>query len=251
MNRQKAGEGVDSLRKKLQQELEKQSDIQILRSDSWGLRVDVLTITYTTVTRTVMDILMKMILLTIQKLEVSDSKMIAEFLAVDPLFAENLFRKMQAGKMIELRKGHFELTGIGAAQLQSGIFEHPPEKEERKFYYSVCHDKILCEEPEKVFTSKLKPFRLAAEQKNKAAALEDEQLRTALLAAGAEAAEGSLQKVVVHIDNPQVTMNQQIPCVEFYVFNRTENSRFTRVWNTLTEEWDEQLEKLIDEQILP
>lgn len=239
---------MESLRKKLQQELQQQPDIQIQQSDSWALPVELINIPYTTIKRTTMDILMKMILLTVQKLEVSESKIIADFLAVEPLFIENLFNKMEAAQMIELRKDRFVLTSVGVNQLQSGIYEHPPEKAEKKFYYSPCHDSILCEQPEKVFTAKVKEFRLARKFTRNAQRLDDEQLRATLLATGAETAEGPLQKVVDKIENPRTLDHQLIPCVEFYVYNRAENNYFTRVWNTLTEEWDERLEKLIDEQ---
>ena len=239
---------MDSLRKKLQQELQQQPDIQIQQSDSWGLPVELINIPYTTIKRTTMDILMKMILLTIQKLDVSESKKIAEFLAVEPLFIENLFSKMEFARMIESRKDSYELTSVGVKQLQAGIYEHPPEKTKKKFYYSACHHAILCTEPEKVFTAKVKEFRLAKGYTSKTQLLDDEQLRKALLLADAETAEGSLQKVIDKIDAPEILENKLIPCVEFYVYNRAENSYFTRVWNTLTEEWDERLEKLIDEQ---
>lgn len=239
---------MDSLRKRLQQELQQQPDIQIQQSDSWGLPVELINIPYTTIKRTTMDILMKMILLTVQKLDVSESKIIAEFLAVEPLFIEDLFNKMEAAQMIELRKESFELTSIGVRQLQSGVYEHPPEKAEKKFYYSACHDSILCEQPEKIFTAKVKEFRLARKFTRSAQRFDDEQLRATLLATGAEAAEGPLQKVVDKIEIPRPLDHQLIPCVEFYVYNRAENNYFTRVWNTLTEEWDERLEKLIDEQ---
>ncbi|PID01949.1 hypothetical protein CSV67_11415 [Sporosarcina sp. P2] len=239
---------MDLLRKKLQQELEQQPDIHIQQSDSWGLPVELIKIPYTTIKRTTMDILMKMILLTIQRLDVSEPKVIADFLAVEPLFIENLFNKMEAAQMIKLRKDSFELTSVGVNQLQSGIYEHPPEKAEKKFYYSPCHNSILCEQPEKVFTARVKEFRLAKKFPRSLQELDYEQLRVTLLATRVEVTEGSLQNVVDKIEIPQKLENQHIPCVEFYVYNRAENSYFTRVWNTLTEEWDEHLEKLLDDQ---
>ncbi|ARK21142.1 hypothetical protein CSV69_10965 [Sporosarcina sp. P26b] len=239
---------MDSIRKKLQQELQRQPDIQIQQSDSWGLPVELINIPYTTSKRTTMDILMKMILLTIQRLEVSESKKIAEFLAVEPLFVENLFSKMEASRMIEWRKENVELTSIGVKQLQAGVYEHPPKKEENKFYYSAYHNSILCQQPEKIFTAKVKEFRLAKKYSSKAQALTDDQLRIALLAADAETAEGTLQKVIDKIEIPQILDSQLIPCIEFYLYDRSEKKYFTRVWNTLTEEWDECLEQIIDEQ---
>ncbi|WP_313237751.1 hypothetical protein [Sporosarcina ureae] len=239
---------MDSLRKRLQRELEQQPDIQIQQSDSWGLPVELINIRYTTIKRTTMDILMKMILLTIQKIEVSESNRIADFLAVEPLFVENIFLKMQRSQMIELHAGSFELTKIGVSRLQSGIYEHPPKKREMKFYYSGCHNAIVCQQRENVLTTKIKTFRLAKNHMKKSDTLADEQMRTALHSITAELPEDALQEVINTIEPSQRIGTQLIPCVEFYLFNRTENKYFTRVWNTLTEEWDELLENLIDEQ---
>lgn len=239
---------MDSLIRKLQQELQRQPDIQIQQSASWGLPVELVNVSYTTIKRTTMDILMKMILLTIQKLEISDSARIAAFLAVEPLFVEGLFDKMQNALMIEKRSGRFALTAIGVSQLQSGVYEHPPEEAQKKFYYSASHDAVLCQEPEKVLTSKVKAFRLANQQTSEVLTIDREKLHAALLSAGAEKAEGSLQAVIHTIELPEVLEKRLIPCVEFYVFNRAEALYFTRVWNTLTEQWDERLEKMLNEQ---
>ncbi|PIC64554.1 hypothetical protein CSV79_06250 [Sporosarcina sp. P13] len=238
---------MDSLRKKLQREIQQQTDIQIQQSDSWGLPIDLVKIPYTTIKRTTMDILMKMILLTVQKLEVSKPKMIAEFLAVEPLFVEDLFTRMEVTNMIEQRKRIYRLTKVGIEQLQSGIYEHPAKKKDTNFYYSSYHDSILSQYGEGPRNEKLKPFRLATKQQNGAEDLPKEQLRTALLQAGVEEAEGSLQIVIDKIGIPMTMESQYIPCVEFYVYNRTEDRYYTRVWNTLLEQWDERLEKLIDE----
>ncbi|WP_153731688.1 hypothetical protein [Sporosarcina obsidiansis] len=238
---------MESLRKKLQQEIHQQPDQQIQQSVIWGLPVQLVKVRYTTIKRTTMDILMKMILLTIQKLEVSDPKVVADFLAVEPLFIEDLVNRMQLTNMIRQRKEVFELTQVGVEQLQAGIYEHPAEKKEKNFYYSACHHAILCEEQEKPISANITPFRLAKKQINEIEDVDQEQWRDALLSAGAETTEGSLQMVLDNIETPTSIDNLLIPCVEFSVYNRVEKLYVTRVWNTLLQQWDERLEKLIDE----
>lgn len=239
---------METLRKKLQQELQRQPDNRIEQSTGWVLPVELFAVSYSTIERTTMDILMKMMLLTIQKLEVAESKKIARFLAVEPLFIEDLFNKMESARMIESDKNHYELTRIGITQLQSGIFEHPPEKAMKKLYYSRCHGKILRQESDKILLAKEKEFRLAKKCMHRDRLPNEEQLRKALLDTGVEATEGTLQKVLDHIATPEILETIQIPCVEFRLYNSAEDRHFARVWNTLTEEWDEHLEKLIDEQ---
>ncbi|WP_342536254.1 hypothetical protein [Sporosarcina sp. FSL K6-3508] len=238
---------MDSLRKKLQKELQQQPDLQIKQSASWGLPVQLVKVPYSTIKRTTMDILMKMILLTIQKLDVTEPKTIADFLAVEPLFVKDLFEKMQRTKMIQQRKGIFELTKIGVEQLQSGVYEHPPEKNEKNFYYSLSHREIVCEEKENILTAKVPPFRLAKKQVHDVENLDRELLRIVLLSVETETSEGSLQMVVDKIETPIQLADKLIPCMEFLVYNRVEKVYFTRVWNTLTEQWDEVLEKYIEE----
>lgn len=236
---------MDALRKKLQREILQQADVEIKQSAQWGLPIERVKIPCTTIKRTTMDILMKMILLTVQKLDVSQPKKIAEFLAVEPLFVEDLCERMQVTEMIEYRRRAFRLTKVGIAQLQSGIYEHPPERQEKGFFYSSTHDALWC--PARLEWEEETPFRLATKRKNGAESVSQESLRTALLQAGVEEAEGSLQVVIDKIEKPITQDDQLVPCLEFYVYSRTEDSYYTRVWNTLLERWDERLETLIDE----
>lgn len=239
---------MDSLQKKLQREIQQQPNLQIEKSASWGLPVELVNISYTTIKRTTMDILMKMMLLTIDKLPIADPKMVAEFLAVDSLFAEDLLGKMKRADMVRERKEVLELTQQGMNQLQSGIYEQPPEHKDIIMYYSACHQKILREEKEDIIKTKIEPFRLAKKQAHKMNDLNEETLRSALLSVGVEMSEGPLQIVLDEINKAVHISNQLIPCIEFAVYNRAEDMRFTRVWNTLLDQWDEQLEKLIDQE---
>ncbi|EGQ26106.1 hypothetical protein HMPREF9372_1893 [Sporosarcina newyorkensis 2681] len=123
----------------------------------------------------------------------------------------------------------------------------PLKKNEKNFYYSLSHREIVCEEKENILTTKVPPFRLAKKQVHNVENFDRELLRIALLSVETETSEGSLQMVVDKIETPIQLADKLIPCMEFLVYNRVEKVYFTRVWNTLTEQWDEVLEKYIEE----
>lgn len=237
---------LSDLQRTLERELKQQKGIRIIRSSSWGLPVDKIHVVYTTVKRTTMDILMKMILLTAEKLDVSSPAAVADFLAVDPLFTENLCNKMLRADMIKKEQDGFSLTAAGRRHLEEGTFEHPPETDEKIFIYSSCHQAILCEDEGEAFAGSSKRFRLAPQdEENK---LEIKAVRSALEQSQAECPEYVLQTVIDQIENPVFMEENLTECFEFYLYNEEENIYFTRVWNPLTGQWDEQLEKMIDEK---
>lgn len=41
---------------------------------------------------------------------------------------------------------------------------------------------------------------------------------------------------------------QQIPCQEFRIYNKEQDIFYARVWNTWLEQWDDRLDKQIEEQ---
>lgn len=232
--------------KQLERELKQQKNIRIIRTDRWGLPVQKISTEYTTVKRTAMDILMKMILLTAEKLDVSNPAVIADFLAVDPLFTEDLCNKMRRTNMIKKEKDRFRLTVDGKQRLQEGMYEHPPESHEKIFIYSPCHEAILCEYNEENFAASSKRFRLAQDDGKQMA--DAAAVRSALEQSHAECGEDVLQTVIDEVAKPAVLAEQLAECLEFYLYNESEKIYFTRVWNSLIEQWDEQLEKMINDK---
>ena len=117
--------------------------MKVLDSVSWALPVQLISINFQTVSRTKMDILMKMMLLTFQKTKSATIDELGEILLVEPLFIQDLIGKMQRSRMIEENGESFSLTDLGVQQLELGIYEHEPETNVTERIYSPCHQSFL------------------------------------------------------------------------------------------------------------
>ena len=238
---------MEGLPKKLRDELLRQPDVEILETDTWGLPVQLIKLTYTTVKRAKMDVLMKMILISIQKMAITSADDMAALLSVEPLFARHMTERLQASAMIQKNDDGFMLTELGIERLQSGIFEHPPEPDEKNFYYSPVHHAFYGMEREAEFSGDLSTYRWAQQNAKPADSLEQSVLADALREAGIEASEAALQIVIDHVDPPELLEEKLAPCIEFHLLNQTEDRRYTRVWNTFLNQWDETLEEQIND----
>lgn len=238
---------MDVLQKKLHSELSGQPDTKVIKSEMWGLPIQLVRLSFTTVKRAKMDVLMKMILMSIRRLEISSSEDIASFLHIEPLFAKSVMSRLQSSALIRMENGAYMLTDAGAERLESGIFEHLPETEERDFYYSPCHHALFLKDDTPETAEALAVYRWKEQSARKAEELEESQLLEALQEAEMEASEDSMQMVITEIDLPLHLEDLEVPCIEFLVARQSDGSRYTRVWNTLLDQWDEALEKQIEE----
>ena len=134
---------MEDLKNRLTKELQQDFNVKVLDSVSWALPVQLISINFQTVSRTKMDILMKMMLLTIQKTKSATIDELGEILLVEPLFIQDLIEKMRRSRMIEENGDGFALTDLGVQQLESGIYEHEPETNAVERIYSPCHQSFL------------------------------------------------------------------------------------------------------------
>lgn len=234
---------MEALRNKLQKEIEQQPGLKITKSAEWLLPAELMKVPYTVIKRTKMDILMKMIMVTLQEMEITDTAHIANLLAVDPLFVEGLMKRMLTSGMIVEYQRKYRLTRLGNERLSSGIYEHSPEEQEQELIYSASHGTFLEGSSDVLRREKLTVYRLADEYQKE---MNEEQLIELLQSKEIQPSEGTLQTVVSEIGNPRFIKEQPIPCLEFQVFNKKDQLHFTRVWNTFTERWDEVLEQQIN-----
>ena len=65
---------------------------------------------------------------------------------------------------------------------------------------------------------------------------------------GVESGEGNVQTVVSNIVSVSDIQIDLIPCIEFQLYNVVEDIFYARVWNTLSEHWDETLEAQLNEK---
>ena len=80
------------------------------------------------------------------------------------------------------------------------------------------------------------------------AGLEDDLLIDAIKMMGIESGEGNVQIVVSEIVSASDIQVDLIPCIEFHLYNEAEDLLYARVWNTLSNHWDETIEAQLNEK---
>ena len=240
---------MKELKSRLTKELQQGFNVQIMDTLSWGLPMHTIEIAYETVTKTKMDILMKMMLIAFQKTEIETVEELSEVLLVEQLFIEDLINKMTNAQMIEKTQGVFSLTTAGNEQLRSGIFEHEPESGSAEKLYSPCHQSFLSGELESMRYEEQEKYRYQIEFDDwEITSLEKASLFNVLKKSGIETEEGNIQLIVSKIISATDRKTTTVPCIEFRLYNKEEDIMYARVWNILTEQWDEILEAQLNEQ---
>lgn len=234
---------MDALEKRLRDELLRDINVKLLETVKWSLPIQVIDIEYETVKRTKMDILMKMLLVAFRTSRFASAEELSEMLIVEPLFIEDVIGRMNRAGMIVKSNGAYSLTQTGQQQLEAGIYVQPPEMGESTVHYSPSHGRFFAGEPVEasgetyrhaVRVRKLNDFR-------------DEEWREALDQLEVAYTDGNVQLVIDAITSVNELEQKYVPCIEFRLRQTADDRLYVRVWNTLTGEWDEMLEKQIME----
>lgn len=240
---------MDDLKRQLTRELQQDLNVTLVRSLTWRLPVHSIEIAFQTVKRTKMDILMKMMLIAFQKGTIETAEELSELLLVDPLFINDLISLMTRTKIIEKKGLTFGLTEKGVQQLATGIFVHEPESATKKALFSPCHQNLLQGDIKPDPLKELEVYRWNDEFNNwEIDSLEDSALRNALQAMDVESDEGNTQIVVSDITSATAEQTVHIPCLEFQLYDKSEDLFYVRVWNTLLQRWDETLETQLNDK---
>jgi hypothetical protein len=240
---------VDALKSRLLKELQQDLNVKVLDSLAWGLPMHTVEITFKTVLRTKMDILMKMMLITFQKSTTATAEELSDILLVEPLFIQDLIGIMTRGNLIEASSGGFSLTAAGVHQLETGIFEHEAESESLEMLYSPCHERFLKGELKEKDIVSQEIYRYASDFNDwDSTFFEENDLLNAVKSMDVESVEGNVQKVVAEIGSATELQLDLVPVLEFHLFNKTEDILYARVWNTLLGHWDEVLEAQLNER---
>ena len=240
---------MKELKSRLTKELQQGFNVQIMDTLSWKIPVHTIEVAYETVTKTKMDILMKMMLIAFQKAEIETIEELSEILLVEQLFIEDLINKMTNARMIEKTQGIFALTDAGSEQLGTGIFEHEPESGNTETLYSPCHQSFLSGKLENIRFEEQEKYRYQVEFDNwEVTSLEKSSLFKVLRESGIETEEGNVQLIISKIISATDRKITTVPCIEFRLYNKEEDLMYARVWNTLTEQWDERLETQLNEK---
>ena len=192
---------------------------------------------------------MKMMLIAFGKADIATAEELSDILLVEQLFINDLIDKMTRTGVIEKREGFYSLTDVGVRQFKTGIFVHEPESGSRQALYSPCHQAFLNGEIKNITYEENEVYRFKSEIDDwSVASLEDSVLLDALKTMGVESGEGNVQIVVSEIVSASDIEVDLIPCIEFHLYNEAEDLLYARVWNTLSEHWDEMLEAQLNEK---
>lgn len=236
---------MDQLKQRLKKELSKQPDTTIVKSLEWFLPVKSIEISFETVKRSKMDILMKMILITFQKADIGHIEELSEMLLVEPLFIKDLLDRMLRTKLIEKKNNLYKLTELGIIQLESGIFISERQEKKESALYSPCHEKFLIGEMKTKSNPEQKRYRYAKRgvETTYGQALLLKTLRTI----GVES-ESMHEQITIEDVTAAVELGAEaVPCIEYRLYNRAEEFVYARVWNSLLGEWDAVLEKQLND----
>ncbi|MGE7942496.1 hypothetical protein ACQKNB_10455 [Lysinibacillus xylanilyticus] len=240
---------MSKLQQRLMRELQQNRNIKIIKTDEWCIPIRTVEVTYEPVRRSTMDVLMTMLLISIQEADFASTHELSELLLVDPLFIEDLVSLMSRASLIEQKENFYRLTAKGQQQLERGIFEEELDVEMANLYYSPCHLAFLAVNEDNVeeYDDLPELYRYVDEEAEKQEHFEEAMLIDALQQEDDEQA-GASQKIISKIVQTDAKQINDSPCLEFVLYNKEQDIVFVRVWNALLNQWDSYLEQQLTEK---
>jgi len=242
---------VLKIQQRLMRELQQNRHVKIVKSTDWCIPIRTIEVTYEPIRRSTMDVLMQMLLISMQEAKFQNVQELSELLLVDPLFIEDLVSLMSRVRLIEQSEGFYKLTPKGQQQLARGIFEEELEVETATLLFSPCHQAILPagEEDIEEFDELPAPYRYVDKEAEQQEQFDEAMLLIALQQEEQEAS--SSQKIIETIVTSEAKQINDIPCLEFLLYDKDQDIFYVRVWNTLLNKWDEELERQLTDQEQP
>ncbi|MGM9968585.1 MAG: hypothetical protein ACI383_13940 [Rummeliibacillus sp.] len=242
---------MNALENKLTKKIKQDPKAKILATFSWCFPIQTIEFKYKPVKRLTMDILMKMVLLSCKQAEIAEPKELSDLLLVEELFIRDLLQNLQNKGLVE-KEAYYQLTARGEKQLENGIFEEEQEEETQELLYSANHKSFLTGNMEDLddLDELPEPFPYASEEPMD---VEDEVIFNALQEnrpafENEETDQDAVQTFITSITSNKIIQINDVPCVQFILYNKEKDLLYTRVWNTLTGHWDETLENLLTEK---
>ncbi|KOS66465.1 hypothetical protein AEA09_17105 [Lysinibacillus contaminans] len=240
------------LQQRLEKEIQQNHQVKIVERNQWCIPVRTVEVTYEPIRRSTMDVLMKMLLISMQEADFRDAKELSELLLVDPLFIHDLVSIMLRVRLIEKVDDYYRLTTKGTVQLERGIFEEELDLKTASLLYSPCHEAFLSGDLESIEEfDELPPlYRYIDEEAEQKDSFEEHMLIEALTKEDdvEEDTSSVSQTIISKIASSAATQINDIPCFEFIVYDKAQDIYFARVWNTLLAHWDEVLEQQLTEK---
>ncbi|MGE7911214.1 hypothetical protein [Lysinibacillus xylanilyticus] len=242
---------MSKLQQRLMREIQQNRNVKIVKTDEWSIPIRTVEVTYESVRRSTMDVLMTMLLMSIQEADFANAQELSELLLVDPLFIEDLVSLMSRVSLIEQTDGFYRLTSKGQQQLERGIFEEELEVEMSNLYYSPCHLAFLAVDEDNIeeYDDLPELYRYVDEEAEKQENFEEALLIEALQQEDEEkAGVGASQKLISKIVQTDAKQINDIPCFEFVLHDKEQDILFVRIWNALLNQWDSHLEQQLTEK---
>ena len=245
---------LNSLKLSLTEELTKNAQVSLLQADTWCVPVHTLNVTYKPVIRTKMDILMKMLFLSLKDTHFESAEQISEILLVEQLFVEDLLSKMEKTGLITKVDSYNQLTEKGQKQFASGVFEEEQDPTSTELLYSPTHRSFLNGDIEEVLEFEDFPDQIFRFQNTESELNLDDQVVIEKIRLQNDDDEDQLEELqekdklyITSIDSVEDVQVNDVPCIEFLLYDVEKDQFFPRVWNTLMDKWDEKLENIIQE----
>lgn len=229
-------------------ELQQNRNIKIVKTAEWCIPIRTVVVTYEPVRRSTMDVLMTMLLLSIQEADFGNVEELSELLLVDPLFIEDLISLMIRVGLMKNEEGFFKLTEKGQQQLEQGIFEEELEVEASTLYFSPCHQSFLTSDVNNDEYDELPELYRYVDKEAEQQEQFDESLIIAALQETDEEETGNSQRIIARVVEVEAQQINDSPCLEFVLYDKEQDILFVRVWNLLLNQWDHHLEQQLTDK---
>lgn len=204
---------------------------------------------YYPISRTPMDILMKMMLIAFNKGSFHDGETLADVLLVDPLFINDLLNKMiKTGLLV--KEEVISLTEKGKRQLAEGIFEEELEEVTQELLYSPLHGAYLTGDIDEILEFDEFPDELSYAQQFSVQFDEQQTIEALESSNNEEEDEDALKTFISSINEIEELQINDVPCFQYILYHTEQDVFDVKVFNTLTNAWDEQLEQLLKDNEL-
>lgn len=236
---------MQKLQQKLSQQLTAQQGVTLKHSKSWCVPVHTYAVSYAPIKRIKMDALMKMVLIAIHKAKFADGNEISTLLFVEPLFINDLLQLLQREQLVIFVDNFYALTAKGQQQLANGELEETLDEVQSELYYSPLHQQFLALDIVALEQyDELPPVLPYANDTN----IEEPSTEQFISALQIEVQEGQEVTAVNEVREQQIN---DVPCLEFLLYNAREDNFYVRIYNVLLQEWDAELEQFLSAKEMP
>lgn len=231
-----------TLQRQLADQLTQMDGAKILHEMSFCIPVHSFKVTYNPVLKKPMDILMKMMLISFQTGVFKDGEALADVLLVEPLFINDLLSKMKKTELVE-KEETLRLTAKGEKQLAEGVYEEELDAVSDILQYSPLHKAFLPGDIEEVLE-----FDEFPEELSYAAGLEVKEVvedQMVELLTDMQEDDDEVKTYVTSILSSEEIQINDVPCLAYILHDTKTDTLFARVYNTLTKQWDTDLEDVL------